>query len=87
MSFPTDLGEFMETLSDLARRLQPLGQMAESAGSLFGLQPWGSRRSAAPKPAPPPVIVEAVATEAPRHPAKKAAAKKTSAKKAPAKKS
>ena len=37
-SFPTDLTEFMEVLSDLARRLQPLGQIAESAGNMFGLR-------------------------------------------------
>ena len=35
-SLPTDLGEFMSVLSDLARRLQPLGQMAERAGEGIG---------------------------------------------------
>ena len=37
--FRTDLTEFMTVLSDLARRLQPLGQIAESAGTMFGLPP------------------------------------------------
>ena len=86
-SFPTDLGEFMETLSDLARRMQPLGQMAESAGSLFGMQSWGRRATAAKSPPPPPIVVEAVAaSERPRTTAKKSSpAKKAPAKKAAAK--
>jgi hypothetical protein len=38
-ALPDDLSDFMGVLSDLARRLQPLGQMAEAAGGLFGLRP------------------------------------------------
>ena len=92
-SLPTDLGEFMDVLSDLARRLAPLGQMAESAGSLFGLRALSALRPAAPPPrapipatlAPSPVA-PAKKPAAKKAPAKKAAAKKAAAKKAPAKK-
>ena len=55
VTMPKDLSEFMNVLTDLAHRLQPLGQMAESAGSLFGLRPFGALRAATtPQPAPPP---------------------------------
>jgi len=81
MTLPTDLGEFMAALSELAHKLQPLGQMAESAGSLFGLRPFASLLgSAPPPPAPQPAITVASV------PAKKAAARKSPAKKAAAKK-
>jgi ABC-type transporter Mla subunit MlaD len=87
MTLPTDLGEFMNALSELAHKLQPLGQMAESAGSLFGLRPFASLLgSAPPLPAPQPVITVASTPVAPARPAKKAAAKKAPAKKAVAKK-
>lgn len=80
-TLPTDLGEFMTALSELAHKLQPLGQMAESAGSLFGLRGFASLLGATPPPpAPRPAI-----SAAPALPAKKAAAKKAPAKKAPAK--
>ena len=79
-ALPRDLAEFMETLSDLAHRLQPLGQLAESAGSMFGLRPLASFRSGGAShqaPAPPP------AAEAPKQAvAEKAVAKKPVAKKA-----
>ena len=56
-ALPTDLSEFMTALSDLARRLQPLGQMAESAGSLFGLRGFASLLGGTPPPpAPLPAI-------------------------------
>ena len=100
LSLPTDLGAFMETLGDLARRLQPLGQLAESAGSMFGLRPLAALRggggsrpepfAAAPPPPPPaPAKNASAAKKAPakKAPAKKAPAKNASAaKKAPAKK-
>ncbi|MFN6120769.1 MAG: hypothetical protein ACK5CE_14230, partial [Actinomycetes bacterium] len=61
---PVDLGEFLSTIGDLARRLQPLGQLAESAGGLFGLRPFGALRpAAAPEPAP-----AATASRAPSRP-------------------
>ena len=82
MTLPTDLGEFMAALSELAHKLQPLGQMAESAGSLFGLRPFASLLGSAP--APQPAINVAPAAVAPGRPAKKAAAKKAAAKKTPA---
>jgi len=47
-TMPADLGEFMNVINDLSRRLGPLGQFAEQAGSLFGL-----RLPARPEPRPP----------------------------------
>jgi ABC-type transporter Mla subunit MlaD len=70
-TIPTDLGDFLDTLGDVARRLQPLAQMADNAGSLFGLR---IGRPQAP-PAPP------VPT---KPPAKKAPAKRAPAAKKPA---
>jgi ABC-type transporter Mla subunit MlaD len=78
-ALPKDLGEFMNVIGDVARRLQPLGQLAETAGGLFGLRPLAALRSGGerpPPPAPPP----------PPSPPKKAPAKKAPAKRAPAKK-
>ena len=84
---PNELASFLETLSDLAKRLQPLTQIAESAGSLFGLRPLSALRSAispphspeSPAPQPrPPASAPAAAT--------KSAPKKPAAKKAPVKK-
>jgi ABC-type transporter Mla subunit MlaD len=84
MSLPTDLGEFMEVLSDLAHKLQPLGQMAESAGSLFGLRPFASLLgSTPPPPAPAPKPVVSI-DPAKQTPATKAAARKVATKKAAA---
>jgi uncharacterized phage infection (PIP) family protein YhgE len=51
---PRDLANFVELLGDLARRLQPLGQLAESAGSMFGLRPLAALRAGGGRPAPPP---------------------------------
>jgi ABC-type transporter Mla subunit MlaD len=81
-SLPRDLGEFMNVLGDLARRLQPLGQMAESAGSLFGLRPLSGLRSSPPKPerpTPPPPAASAQPDHAPPKAAKKAPVKKAGA--------
>lgn len=78
-TLPTDLGEFMNVLSDLAHRLAPLGQMAESAGSLFGFRSLTSQR---PSPPPPPAPIPArLAAEPAPVPAKRAAPKKAAAKK------
>lgn len=98
-SLPTDLGDFVEIISDLAKRLQPLGQLAESAGSMFGLRPFAglratSARSETPAPPPPPAARPAARPPAGRSAAKTAArtrkaapAKKTApVKAAPAKK-
>ena len=85
-SLPTDLGDFVEIISDLAKRLQPLGQLAESAGSMFGLRPFAGLRSTSTRsetPPPPPPAARPIA----KQPAKKAAPTKAVAKKAtPAKK-
>ena len=92
-SMPDEIAGFLETLGDVAGRLQPLTQLAENAGSLFGLRPFGGLRSAsrsAATPAPPvPARAPARAPEpAPvREPAKKAAPKKAPAKKAAPKRS
>ncbi|MFZ2443262.1 MAG: hypothetical protein WAW51_12930, partial [Ilumatobacteraceae bacterium] len=45
LALPAELGDFMNTLGDLAQRLQPLGQLAESAGGWFGLRPLAALRS------------------------------------------
>lgn len=83
-SLPAELSELMKVLADLAHRLQPLGQIAESAGSLFGLRALALRAGAtetAPSAPPPPAAAPAKPS-----PAKKPTAKKTSAKKAAPKK-
>ena len=50
---PTDLGQFMEVINDLGRRMSPLAQLAEQAGGMFGLRIPGLSRQAAPSaPAP-----------------------------------
>jgi len=97
-SLPTDLSGFVDAINDLIRRLSPLGQIAESAGGLFGLRlPGMSRPNPAATPAPPPpaVVIEPERTSvaARKAPAKRApattstAAARSAAKKAPAAKS
>ncbi|MBI5090311.1 MAG: hypothetical protein HZB15_16030 [Actinobacteria bacterium] len=71
-SLPKDLADLITLLGDVARRLQPLGQLAESAGGLFGL-PRLPRMRTEPAPEPPP----------PPPPAKRPAAKKAATKKRP----
>ena len=93
-ALPRDLNDFLATIRDVGKRLQPLGQMAESAGGLFRNSPFAaflppsSRPDAATpapaKPAPAAAIDDEDEDEpAPppvkRAPAKKAAAKKTTA--------
>lgn len=81
-SMPTDLGQFMEVINDLSKRMSPLAQIAEQAGGLFGLRiPGLGTRPTTPAAAP----VVATAAPAPA-PAKKAAARRAPAKRAPAKK-
>jgi hypothetical protein len=54
-TFPTDLGQFMDVVNDLGRRMSPLAQIAEQAGGLFGLRiPGFGGGSSAPKPAAAP---------------------------------
>jgi ABC-type transporter Mla subunit MlaD len=93
-AMPKELADFMAVLSELGRRLQPLGAMAESAGSMFGgLRPFAAMLGATTPPPPPPAPAIDVAAKpdvkkapAKKAPAKRAAAKKPAAKKAPAKK-
>ncbi|MET0459776.1 MAG: hypothetical protein ABW195_11035 [Ilumatobacteraceae bacterium] len=47
-AMPTDLGQFMEVINDLGRRMSPLAQLAEQAGGMFGLRIPGLSRQAAP---------------------------------------
>lgn len=99
-ALPTDLGSFMDTMNDLARRLGPLGQLAESAGGMFGLRLpgfGGSRSPTAPTTAAGTASAEPAATVATTpttaaspsatKAAKKVAAKKRAPKKAATKRS
>lgn len=79
-ALPTDLSTFLNVLNDVSRRLQPLGQLAESAGSVFGLRPLAALRAGGGRPAPAPTTEPAPAPA----PTKKAPAKKAPAKKKPA---
>jgi hypothetical protein len=90
LNLPREIGGFIETLGDLATRLQPLTQMAESAGSLFGLRPLSailggsSKSQAQASPASPPASGTQPASPASRSkPDGKAPSSKTSPKKAP----
>jgi ABC-type transporter Mla subunit MlaD len=81
----------VDVLNDLSRRLTPLTQLAESAGSMFGLRSLTSMLpGSSPRPEPAPEQPTPKPETAKPTPAKKApaktAAKKTAAKKAPAKK-
>jgi ABC-type transporter Mla subunit MlaD len=82
-ALPTDLTTFLTVLNDVSRRLQPLGQLAESAGSVFGLRPLAALRLGGGRPAtaspPPPAPAKKAAPKRPA--AKKAAPKKAAAKK------
>src|SRR4051794_36271602 len=52
-SFPTDLGRFTELINELGRRMSPLAQLAEQAGSMFGLRIPGLPGTS-PTPTPTP---------------------------------
>ncbi len=87
-AMPTDLGQFMNVINDLGRRLSPLTQMAEQASSMFGLRIPGLRSpSSSPSPgsaAPAEVAAKAAATAtrpAPTKSATTATARKTTARK------
>lgn len=89
-NLPTDLGQFLDIVNDLGRRMSPLAQIAEQAGSMFGLRiPGFPGASPAAKPAPP--AAAPVAPAPPPAATKKAAPKRTAAtkekKKAAAKRS
>ena len=86
---PKDLSEFMGILGDVARRLQPLAHLAESAGGMFGLKglsglsglggllPGGGGPRPADPPPPPPPPPAAVPASVP---AQRAATRKAPAK-------
>lgn len=97
---PNQLGQMTELLGDVTARLAPLGQLAESAGGLFGgfklpgfggpSAPRSGTGAAASQPQPAasePVTKKAAPKKAaPKKAApKKAAAKKAAARKKPAK--
>lgn len=86
-ALPNELTGFVDAINDLVRRLSPLGQIAESAGGLFGLRLPGMSRGASTPAAPPPPVVVPPAPVAEHPAAKKSAARKTAVKQAaPAKK-
>jgi hypothetical protein len=74
--FPTDLGQFLEVMNDIRRRMAPLAQLAEQAGGLFGMRIPGFGAPAPKPPAPAPPAPE------PARAARPAAKKKAAAKKA-----
>ncbi len=97
-TLPAQLGDMLQMVGDVSRRLGPLTQLAENAGGLFGglrIPGMGGSRPSNPTAPPrvqepvrrPTATPEAVFAPAPakKAPAKKASAKKASAKKAPAK--
>jgi len=86
-SLPTDLGQFMEVVNDLARRMSPLAQIAEQAGGFFGLRMPGFGGGSTTKAATQAPVVEARATAAaPTLASTKRPAKRVTATKRPAKK-
>ena len=57
---PNQLGQMTELLSEVTHRLAPLGQLAESAGGMFGLKipGFGGGASRQAKPTPVTSVVE-----------------------------
>ncbi len=100
VQMPGQITQVNDMLSELTQRLAPLGQIAESAGGLFGglrlpglgqpTRPTGgdAARAESKQPAPtsPALTVKASKVAAKKATAKKATAKKATAKKATAKK-
>ena len=85
-TFPRDLSQFVEMFGDVARRMQPLGQLAETAGGFFGMNPLAALRNAAsgsssrpasPPPPPMPVADRATVPEPRPAPRRTVAAKKS----------
>jgi hypothetical protein len=92
-TLPSQLGEFMESIGEVSRRLAPLTQFAENAGGLFGgfklPGMGGAPRPAAASPitpTPPTTVDQATAKTTAKKTGKQAAAKKTTAKRPAAKK-
>lgn len=87
---PDELSRFVAVIGDVASKLQPIGQLAEAAGGMFGFRNLAGSLlggGTPPEPtkhaSPPAKIQAAIATSA----TKPAASKKPAAKKSPAKKS
>ena len=82
-ALPADLGEFLEVINELSRRLSPLSQFADQATGMFGLRIPGlsPRPTATPPARPAPLPEPAPAPAAKKAPAKKAPAKKAAVKK------
>lgn len=78
-ALPNQLGEFMNMMGDMSKRLGPLSQLAENAGGLFG----GFRMPGMPSGGGSAGAPAAEKTPAKKTPAKKRAAKKRAAKKQP----
>ena len=88
---PNQFAQMTEMLGEVTARLAPLGQIAESAGGLFGGLRFPGFGGAGAKPTAPaaaagPAPAESVAEPSPA-PARTSAAKKRAAKKSTAKKS
>ena len=89
---PEQLGEFVDALGDVSKRLAPLGQMLDSAGGLFRMGPLRNLLGVAglpdtPVPPPPPPPPPAPTTTRTKQPTTKRAAAKRAAANAAAKKS
>jgi hypothetical protein len=80
VTFPNQLAAFVDAMNDLMRRLAPLGQLAESAGGLFGLRIPAISRPA--EPASPEGEPERPSHSA-THPSKRGAGKQAPAKRSP----
>jgi hypothetical protein len=91
-TLPTQLGDMLQMVGDVSKRLGPLTQFAENAGGLFGglrIPGMGGSRPSNPSPRSEPLVRRPEPSPEPRFadaPAKNAPAKKAPAKKAPAKK-
>ena len=85
---PDQLTEFLNVMGDMSRRIGPLTQFAESAGSLFGLRMPNVAATKPPVPAPAPEPAPPTKRSAAKQsPAKKSAADKSAANKSAAKQS
>ena len=91
-SMPNQIGEFLDVLGELARRLSPLTQLAESTASMFGIRGLSaltggsSRGSTRQASAPAPIEPVRAATSRTSATTKTSAPKKAAAKKAAPKK-
>lgn len=85
---PEQLGEFVDALGDVSKRLAPLGQMLDSAGGLFRMGPLRNLLGVAglpdaPVPPPPPPPPPAPTTTRTKQPTTKKTAAAAAAKPTP----